>query len=42
VAALAWEPTDRGGGQLPDFVAVDSYGIRNTIAAIDTLNGVGD
>jgi hypothetical protein len=30
----------RERGQLPDFVAVDFYGIGDTIAAVDTLNGV--
>ncbi len=28
-------------GQLPNFVAVDFYGIGDVIGAIDTLNGVG-
>ncbi|HEX6425058.1 MAG TPA: hypothetical protein VFZ79_16355 [Acidimicrobiales bacterium] len=28
-------------GQLPDFVAVDFYGIGDVVEAVDTLNGVG-
>jgi hypothetical protein len=32
---------ERERGQLPNFVAVDFYGIGDVVAAVDTLNRVG-
>lgn len=32
---------ERERGRLPNFVAVDFYGIGDVLEAVDTLNGVG-